>query len=616
MDPVVEAAVHAFEQGWSPIPILQGHKRPAVSDWTNTRYKTKKEIEEAFKDSNLGVLLGDASNGLIDIDLDSPEAMSLADGFLPVTRMIHGRKSSPKSHYWYRVEGWTVRTEAFKDPVLEKTDPGRATLIEIRGTGGQTLLPPSVHPSGEQYKWSGGWKAPAVVSYTEIYKHIRWLAAATLLARYWPGEGNRHDASMALAGGLLKSADEELAKDAEAFIASVALAGGDEEGFDRQIDVDSTRKLIKRGKKVRGWPSLAKIIDKRVVRRVSQWLAEPVEDASSQYSDGSMSRLVLADYMTGDIEPQPMIVDDILYTSKVTWLQGEPGNGKTIFALWLAKQAIESGQRVMMIDEESGPKMTGERLAGLGATTDIVDEFFWYYPFSSINVMDPDHRASFNTALEDAQPRLIIFDSVADVLAQAGMKESDNDDVNALIKHFVDPLRSQDVACLFIDHMTKSSLDGGWARGAGSKKSKTDAAWTFTATKAFDQNTMGKVSLKRAKDRLGQLPMSHLFEMGGDKEGGIVVNASQVTRELAEPTDSHSARIVQYLKENAPSEDEALRSSEIVNSVKGKTNTLYKALAMLEENISETPLELVHHGNSHYWFYAGDLEIDWDFLED
>jgi hypothetical protein len=615
MTPIVEAAIHCFEQGWSPVPIVKGKKRPAYSDWPDTRYKTKNEIESAFADTNLGVILGDASNGLIDIDLDAPESVALADGFLPVTRMVHGRESSPRSHYWYRVEGWSVTTETFKDPLLAKTDPGNATIVEIRGTGGQTLLPPSVHPSGEEYKWFNGWHSPGVVSYKEINKQVRWLAAAALLSRYWPATGNRHDASMALAGGLLKLGDAELAQDAEAFVASVALVGGDEEGLDRQVDVESTRALIDKGRKVKGWPSLAKIIDPKVVRKVVEWLSPPSEDIAPEYGDGSMTRFTLTEYMTGEMKPHPMLVDNILYTSKVTWLQGEPGNGKTIFALYLAKVCVENGYRVMMIDEESGPKMTGERMAALGADPALIDSGFWYYPFSAINVLDPDHRTSFNTALEEAKPNFIIFDSVADVLAQSGLKENDNDDINSLIKHFVDPLRNQEVATLFIDHMTKSSVDSGWARGAGSKKSKADAAWTFTAIKAFDKNNIGKVSLKRAKDRLGQLPVSLLFNMGGNGEGLITVEQTEVAKEIATPKDDYEARIVEYLKEHATSEDEGLTTEELVKVVKGKTNNLYRALAVMKENISETPLEIVMHGNTKYWFYAGDLEIDWGFSE-
>lgn len=622
MDPIVEAAIHAFEQGWSPIPIRKRDKRPSHSDWQNTRYKTEKEIKSAFTDSNLGVLLGDNSKGLIDVDLDSPEAQSLSDGFLPVTRMVHGRKSSPKSHYWYRVEGWPLRVQQFFDPVErakqqkgEDYDKDRLVLIELRGTGGQTLLPPSVHPNGERYKWNGEWHPPAVVDATELERHVKWLAAASLLARHWPGEGKRHQASLALAGGLLRLGDEALARDAEAFITSVALAAGDEEGFDRSQDVETTRKLLKKkNSKIRGWKSLASLINPLVVKQVIKWL-RPEEKETPEYGDGTLTRHLLTDYMTGDIEPHPMLVEDILYTSKVTWLQGEPGNGKTIFALWLSMLCMMEGYRVMMLDEESGNKMTGERLAGLGADPKMVDSQFFYYPFSSINVMDYDHRLNLNKRLDEAKPHLIIFDSVSDILAQAGLRENENDDINQLVKYFVDPLRNEDIASLFVDHMSKAQVDGGWARGAGSKKSKTDAAWTFSATKPFDKETIGRVSLKRAKDRLGQLPLNHLYRMGGDGKGNIVIEPTQVAKEIVSPEDEHAKRIIEFLQANADSEDAALKTAEIVERVKGDTNKLYKALNWLAENVTDTPLELVERGRTRLWFYAGDLDIDWEAVK-
>lgn len=623
-NPVVEAAIHAFEQGWSPVPIVKGTKRPAHSDWTTTRYKTQNEIESAFEGRNLGIVLGDASNGLIDIDLDSPEAVSLADGFLPVTRMIHGRESSPKSHYWYRIEGWPVKVTPFYDPIEKRKqetskdyNKDRLVLLEIRGTGGQTLFPPSIHTSGEQYSWFGEWHPPAVCTYQEIEKQVRWLAAASLLARYWPGEGKRHQAAMALSGGILNSENKELIKDAEAFVMSVALAAGDEEGMDREQDVASSRKSLKAGKKIRGWPSLAKLMPKEAVVQAMNWLTPKEEESSiPSYGEGQLTRKTLKDLMTGDIEPWPELVEGILYAGKVTWFQGEPGNGKTIFALWLANLCIEAGYRVMMIDEESGDRMTGERLAGLGADPDLVDDMFWYYPFSSLNVMDPDHRINFNSALEEAKPSVIIFDSVADILSSAGLKENENDDFNSLIKHFVDPLRNQDVATLFIDHMTKASVDGGWARGAGSKKSKADAAWTFSAVKPFDKTTIGRVSLKRAKDRLGQLPITQHYRMGGDGKGNIVIERTQVAKELVSVSDEYAQRIIDFLKERAKTEDEGLKSSEIVKEVKGDTNTLYKALSWIAENIAETPLEMIEHGRTKLWFYAGELEIDWAMVAD
>jgi hypothetical protein len=89
---------------------------------------------------------GGRSGGLVDADLDCPEALDLAPEILPPTAAIFGRPSKPKSHWLYSVEG-VAQSLTFKDPITG------AMLVELRGDGGrQTLFPPSRHPSGERVK--------------------------------------------------------------------------------------------------------------------------------------------------------------------------------------------------------------------------------------------------------------------------------------------------------------------------------------------------------------------------------------------------------------------------------------------------------------------------------
>ncbi len=58
---------------------------------------------------NIGILTGEPSGGLVDVDCDAPEARAAAAELLPPTGMISGRLSSPASHYWYKVE-WLGKT--------------------------------------------------------------------------------------------------------------------------------------------------------------------------------------------------------------------------------------------------------------------------------------------------------------------------------------------------------------------------------------------------------------------------------------------------------------------------------------------------------------------------
>ena len=82
----VLGAAHACRRrGWSVIPVPAGEKAPRLKGWQRLRLD-ENELEEFFyEDCNLGVLLGEPSKNLTDIDLDCKEAVSLAPDFLPPT---------------------------------------------------------------------------------------------------------------------------------------------------------------------------------------------------------------------------------------------------------------------------------------------------------------------------------------------------------------------------------------------------------------------------------------------------------------------------------------------------------------------------------------------------
>jgi hypothetical protein len=78
---------YAYDQGFHLITIPQGSKKPIEDDWSTKRYPRETIKDRVNKSqANIGVLLGEASNGLIDIDLDCDEAIRLAQHFLPPTR--------------------------------------------------------------------------------------------------------------------------------------------------------------------------------------------------------------------------------------------------------------------------------------------------------------------------------------------------------------------------------------------------------------------------------------------------------------------------------------------------------------------------------------------------
>ena len=124
----VEAARGYLAFGFAPVPIPARQKGPLMTGWQNFR-ATPADVATHFKGTgNLGILLGEASQGLTDVDLDCPETVELADVFLPVTGAEFGRPSKARSHRLYNSPA--ARTKRFKCPLTG------ATLVELRSDGG------------------------------------------------------------------------------------------------------------------------------------------------------------------------------------------------------------------------------------------------------------------------------------------------------------------------------------------------------------------------------------------------------------------------------------------------------------------------------------------------
>ncbi len=257
--PVYEAVREYLHRGYAVVPIPHGKKQPIIEGWQKLRL-TEAKLPRHFngQPQNVGLLLGKPSGHLVDVDLDCQEARALAH-WLPNTDMVSGRPGSPSSHRFYRAEG--IKTKKYTDLPIGSApdgDDSRRMLIELRSTGTQTLVPPSVHPSGEPIRWER-YGDPASVDAAELVCTIGRIAAASLIARHWPAEGSLHDAALALAGALLLNGLDE--GDATEFITGVAHAAHDKEVRDRVTTVATTARRIADGERVTGLPTLADLLD-------------------------------------------------------------------------------------------------------------------------------------------------------------------------------------------------------------------------------------------------------------------------------------------------------------------------------------------------------------------
>src|SRR6516225_881443 len=189
---------YVIRRRWAAVPVPFRQKGPRLKGWQHLRIDSAELVTRYFPDqTNIGVILGSASGGLVDVDLDCVEALAISDGVLPKTGSVFGRASKQCSHRLYYVDG--------PAPSMQLTDPLTGdTLVELRGdkqdgsAGFQTLLPGSIHPSGEPIVWANDGE-PALVEYDALKRALLALATRVLIARYCPGADTIDEARHALA---------------------------------------------------------------------------------------------------------------------------------------------------------------------------------------------------------------------------------------------------------------------------------------------------------------------------------------------------------------------------------------------------------------------------------
>ncbi len=258
-------------KGLVPIAMPPRSKDPGRDGWQHERY-TLDTLDTHFPSQqlrNVAILNGVPSGNIVDADLDCEQALCLAERFLPPTGWIFGRPSASRSHRIYRTDQpLDIAQVAFED--VDGT-----MLLELRGSGGLTVFPPSLHKdTGELITWDRFEEAAQVVL-DDLQRAAGELAAAVLLARHWPNQGTRDKAAMALTGALLRRG--WTAEKTRQFVEAVAVAAGDEEARMRAAKAGPTAKKLAAGEEVTGWPTLGKWLGDKgvaIVSKVCEWLGD------------------------------------------------------------------------------------------------------------------------------------------------------------------------------------------------------------------------------------------------------------------------------------------------------------------------------------------------------
>jgi predicted P-loop ATPase len=83
-----------------------------------------------------------------------------------------------------------------------------ARIIELRmgggGKGSQSVMPGSLHTSGELYEWAMDGE-PTKSAYAELSRAVMKIGVGVMLLRHWPPKGTRHESVLVLGGFLARA---------------------------------------------------------------------------------------------------------------------------------------------------------------------------------------------------------------------------------------------------------------------------------------------------------------------------------------------------------------------------------------------------------------------------
>ena len=143
---------------WILEPVVG--KRPYRKNWTKTdldRLSCLAELESG-KATGLGLKLG---NGLLAVDIDGDSATKLLaklagendlSDFTKTTAWTSGRPGRKQCLFSVPESAWErIRTRKILTGTIG--DDGKEEGLEFRWLGAQSVLPPSIHPSGKPYFW-------------------------------------------------------------------------------------------------------------------------------------------------------------------------------------------------------------------------------------------------------------------------------------------------------------------------------------------------------------------------------------------------------------------------------------------------------------------------------
>jgi hypothetical protein len=299
----------------------------------------------------------------------------------------------------------------------------------------------------------------------------------------------------------------------------------------------------------------------------------------------------LAELARHGVPAPQLLCGGLLYRGGLHSLAGPPDTGKSTLLYTWALLLLAQGERVVLLDEESGREQVTEKLLALGASPEHLTRLA-YLEFEGRRWDEADRRGLVQL-LAEHRPALVGFDSAGAFLASAGLDEDKAEPVHAFYKGvLLTAARSSNAAVVVLDHLTKADEGSRYARGSGAKLQDVDVALRLDPIRPFSRAQPGLLKLQVTKDRRGHLVRDH--EIRVEVEDGQLALSITPTDQIAPTGDPALAglpmaarKLLEVLRgANAP-----LRRNQAVDLVKDRYGH-----GLSRQTVSESLNLLCKHG--------------------
>lgn len=526
--PQVHGSGQCVQHGWCEAP-----GKRALVEWARYREGLPTEVElqawwQRWPNANLALVTGELS-GVVVPDLDGEVAQAEAQrrgGFEDGPCSLTGRPGGRHVFCQWRADAPTVFT--------------RHAGIDFKGEGGYVLLPPSLHSSGNTYRWQvEPWRGSPLPLLPRWIDELAREPQATSRVRVdQVPEGMPYGTRNVTLASLIGAwRYYEHVAETEATARALAYAAGCVPPMTTNEALGVVKSIFRYPEhEGPAPPQLHEILGGQ--RRVQQSVLPGFWISHAQLLDS-------------EDEEGLALVQGLVWQGRAHWLFSGPGAGKTILAYALGLhvaagreflgRAVRQGP-VLILEEDSAPSVIKE----YGQLLEDIYELEHQAPlyFNKVRGMRLRTRSDYELikqAIEGApeKPVLVILDTCERLVPSKDFDSAELEWLGLLLAELV----TQDIACVVIDHTRKHQSQSSDADpldelyGGRAKSAITDVIWRIEGK----IETRARVSCVKFR---GDLPAS--FELTFNDMEGFTLKTDKV---VFKPPEQAVMRVLNNVRE-------------------------------------------------------------------